>query len=58
MDAPFLVHSYGWKSDFKVNMFFVLICLILKLRKLHGFKKDLSAYNDDNYLGHNNQDFR
>ena len=25
--------------------------------KLHGFKKDLSAYSDNNYLGHNNQNF-
>ena len=44
------------KIFYKVK-FFCWICLSLKMRKLHGFRKDLSAWSDDNYLGHNNQDF-
>ena len=55
-----MVHKWfvAFEIDFKVNIFFVRICLILKVRELHGFINDLSVYSDDNYLGHNNQNFR
>ena len=50
--------QYGKRKNFVFFFVIVWICSILKMRKLHGLIKSLTACSDNNYLGHNNLDFR